>query len=141
MIEPLLNMYKIKYTELDKLIQFKSGACLNIFINLNSILNSFYQPKIAASALRDLSGKRVLAFSSEIINIIAHYRHYFWKYYKVPTTFYVYYSGDNIPIKNKKFNIDYMKFQTIRRSENNPEFGQMNQLFNRNIKLIKMIIE
>lgn len=141
MIEPILNMYKIRYEELNKMIQFKEGKYLNIFINLNSVLNSFYNSKISAPTLRELNGKDTLIFSSGIINIIAHYRHYFWKYYKVPTTFYIYYNDGNIPTKNKKYNPNYMHYQHIQRSENNPEFGQMNMLFNKNIKLIKMIIE
>jgi hypothetical protein len=141
MIEPILNMYKIKYEELKSMIQFKEGKYLNIFINLNSVLNSFYNSKITAPALRELNGKETLIFSSEIINIIAHYRHFFWKYYKVPTTFYIYYNNGTIPIKNKKYNLTYMEHQAIQRSENNPEFGQVNELLNKNIKLIKMIIE
>lgn len=141
MIEPILNMYKIKYENLNKMIKFTSGKYLNIFINLNSVLNSFYNSKLVAPTLRDLRGKETLIFSSEIINIIAHYRHYFWKYYRVPTTFYIYYNNGNVPIKNKKFNINYMAHQSVQRSENNPEFGQINKLFNRNIKLIKMIID
>jgi 5'-3' exonuclease len=34
-----------------------------------------------------------------------------------------------------------MEHQAIQRSDINPEFGQINELFNKNIKLIKMIIE
>lgn len=141
MIEPILNLYKIRYEELKPLLKFNDGKYLNIFINLNSILNSFYNSKISAPTLRELNGKDTLIFSSGIINIIAHYRHFFWKHYKVPTTFYIYYNNGIIPIKNKKYNPEYMKNQYIQRSEINPEFGQMNELFNDNIKLIKIIID
>jgi hypothetical protein len=138
-----LNSKKIKYLILEPMI---SGYMLgvnevNCFISLNSLLKSFYGYNADIIA-EDLSNISFNALSSEIINIAAHYRHYFWSRHHVPTTFYIYYSTEmsdyclNINTSYKK------KYYSKRNGTSSiKEYNTINTIIEKNYELINIISE
>ena len=79
--ELYFNMFKIKYSKLDELLQefeFERGEEVYIFINLECIL------KKLTSSITDRenviqTSKRNIILTSCVFNLIAHYRYYFHK--------------------------------------------------------------
>ena len=97
MYKKILISHKIKYVVMDELllphlINYEKKE-INLFVSMNSILKSFYSYKPDEVSL-SLSHAPSNALSSEIINILAHYRHYFWSRYGIATNLIVYYSFD-----------------------------------------------
>ena len=84
MYRSILNSKKIKYNILKELVQpyLNDVDEISCFLSLNSVLKTFYslKPDQVAESL-DVSPQNAL--SSEIINIIAHYRHFFWSRYGI----------------------------------------------------------
>ena len=94
MYQAILNSKKIKYDILNILLQpvlDKKYDEIVCYINLNSILKNFYgmKPDEVADDLMNIAPN---ALSSEIINIAAHYRHFFYSRYGLSSTFFFYYS-------------------------------------------------
>ena len=113
-METVFNLYKIRYDILTECLNENSVTTyfqfvrevLNIqnfkvilHINLESILKKFYKPD-NEFIYRDFTDKKdKVLISSSIMNIIAHYRHYFYSRYKINTEVYSYYSFE----KNELF--------------------------------------
>lgn len=90
----ILNESKIKYEKLDELLESKLmdirfSEQVNIIVDLKEIIKKFFRPDIIpeASNYKDI----IEEISADIINIVAHYRNYFYKKNKY-TTFYFLYS-------------------------------------------------
>ena len=81
-MDPLFNMFKIRFTILDNIISsnndIKPDDKINVFINVESILKLFMNIKME-EYLRVSNEERVLEFISNLINLAAHYRLYFSK--------------------------------------------------------------
>lgn len=97
-IEMILHAKKLRYEILDSIFKniiTKKGASydsINIFVDVHNMLNQLYKPDIVESINSLMSIERQ-DIASELINIVSHYRHYFfsrwWKY----TNFYFFYSS------------------------------------------------
>lgn len=137
--EPIINTHKIKYEVLKKLVDqhFTQGSHLNIYVNLDSIFKHFYKPGIV-EGIEDMKGYEQMELSGAIINLIAHYRHFFWSRYGVPTSFYLYMTNKK-PFINSQFHEDYMKSLIEKRGLYHPDYGPLNQCINHNMKLVNMI--
>lgn len=143
-IEPIINFRKVKYDKLDEMIvpliknNTLTGEFVNFYIDLDFVLEKFYDPKVL-SCFKSLKGKELIKMTAEVINIISHYRNYFWSRFKVPTAFILY--SFNSPISyNKKINNDkYMVDLYNKKSQDHPEYGMVNYVFNVNKKMIENI--
>lgn len=136
-IEPIINFRKTKYDKLSELIanSSMSGSKLNMFINLDTVLDKFYAPDIL-SAFKSLKGKELIIITSELFNLVAHYRNFFWTRYKVKTTFYIYYLNRKVKLAGHKH---YMESKLERKDLNHIDFGAVNYVFEKNMDLISSI--
>lgn len=88
-----LNESKIKYEKLDELFgdllfNIKFSQQVNIVIDLKEVIKKFFRPDLAPN----IESNRLLIeeLSADIINIISHYRNYFYKKNKYTTFFFLY---------------------------------------------------
>lgn len=106
----VLNETKIKYEHLDtllneKLIDIRFSSNVNVIIDLKEVIRKFFRPNILPDTV---SGRGIIEeITSDIINIIGHYRNYFYKKDKY-TSFYFLYSQDESTIMKAK-NPDYKR--------------------------------
>ncbi len=140
-IEPIINMHKVKYVQLKPIIDatFSSGESINIYMNLDAIFKYFYAPK-TVDAIKAFNKQEYIAVVSEIINLAAHYRHFFWKHYRVSSRFYFYYTK-NRPIYNVNLVDSYMKESCEQKSLSNPTFGLLNRYIQDNLELFKLCVK
>lgn len=138
-IEPVINFHKVKYDHLTQLIRDSKmeGSKINIFINLDCILDLFYTEKMIplVSSLRHHEN---IILTAEIINLIAHYRHFFWSRFRASSKFY-FYSCTEVPRWQSSKNSDYMCFFNIKKDEDHLLYGAVNQVFNSNLRLVNLI--
>lgn len=139
-IEPILNFQKVRYTKLNELIplEYARGKRVNIYINLNSILNYFYSENIISS-MNSLQGSEYLIFVPEFINLMAHYRHYFWSKFGTRTRFFIYYLNEPVK-KAKHINKKYCKKYIDRLDSLDIKTGVMNDILKTIFKMIDRII-
>ena len=143
MYRSLINYKKIKYTILNELVMEKLKGIqeVNCFISLDSILKSFYtiKPDIVAESL---SQAKPNALSSEIINVVAHYRHFFYSRYGISSNYFIYYSFDMADYCCER-NLDYKSTYYNKRMGNSEvkEYRTINENIEHNIELIKIITE
>ena len=81
MIDPIFNMFKIKFDMLDSWSALKGIKKARIFINLENVLKVLYSPRLNEFILTNgntVDVKRCLV--SNIINLAQHYRLYCAKY-------------------------------------------------------------
>lgn len=142
MLEPFVNSKKIKYVVLDDILYpYLSGATkeVTMHINLESILKTFYR-KDLIEAVRSLDQERHYMLSSELLNIVAHYRHYFWSRWQVPSTFFISYS-DKKAVYNTKLNPDFKKSYYEKIVKPLPEYAIATSVVNENVELSKIIAD
>ena len=100
----VLNEVKIKYEYLDqwldeKLIDIRFGNDVNIIVDLKEIFRKFFRPNIMTDGFQ---GRDVIEeVTSDIINVIGHYRNYLYKKGKY-STFYFLYSKSECDIMKTK---------------------------------------
>ena len=139
-IEPLMNFQKIKYSKLNEIIpvNFIRGKFMNVYINLNSILESMYTENML-SLMNSLDGNEYLIMVPEFINIMAHYRHYFWSRFGSRSRFFIYYL--NKPTRlSKHLNKDYCKKYISRLDIDEVKSGVFNDIMKTIIRMIDRII-
>ena len=96
LIEKIFNSKKIKYQDLQILYKEKAPKGRQeaiIFIDVNNILNQLYNPATMEN-IAMLNNDEAIIISSQLINIAAHYRHYFADRKQMYTTFIYYYSNN-----------------------------------------------
>jgi hypothetical protein len=71
---------------------------------------------------------------------VAHYRHFFWSRYGVPTTYFVYYSSQKAVYNMLEAN-GYRKHFYEKRIDNNLEYGALNKMIRENLKLSNVLSE
>lgn len=137
--EPILNEHKIRYTIMQKFVEehFKEGSKLNIYINLDSIFKKLYRPAIT-EGIDDMNEREKMELTSAVINLVSHYRHFFWNRYQVPTRFYFYFMNQ-APYINQQFHPGYMKNTVDKKRTNHPDYGGVNRTILLNMKYISMI--
>ena len=104
MIEPIINSFNIKYTILDREIEekIKSGNHINIYISIESICKYFYSDAFVEYVDRGKLEKIYNSLAPLLVNMGAHYRHYFHTRWKVTSTI-IFYDTDY----NSSNNITY----------------------------------
>lgn len=142
MMQIILNSKKIKYSVLEPLILKnipKDTQEINIFISVDSLIKQFYNPKINET-INALDSEDKFLLSSEIINVIAHYRHFFYSRYNMPTNYFLYYSGAksfyNLT-KDENYKKDYYEKCISSKSE----FYNLNKMIKKNLELANLLSE
>lgn len=141
-IEPIINMFKIKFVVLDKIISEKitSGEHINIFVNLETIFDRLYVYNTTKDVIKDLRGSERISLSSEIINLISHYRYYFNKTFGVTSTFFLYYGNTKPSYNCSVYSFyDYSSFE--RKAMNNTNHHEANLYIEDNLNLVKVVID
>ena len=140
-INAILNSKKIKYSVLKELINDlpEDTEELNLFISVESIMKHFYNKKVN-EIFNSLTNDDKYILSSELINIAAHYRHFFWSRYNITTNFYFYYSSEKAEHNREIFN-DYRLSYYNKTIDDKVEFKALNKLINTNLKLANIISE
>ena len=96
LVEQLLFSNYIKYDRLKTLINesFKGSDAteINVVIDMYSICKSLYRNNIEIGDIGSI-------LTSSVINMIAHYRHFFRTYYGTDSKFYII-NSINCPMKN-----------------------------------------
>ena len=140
-MQALVNSKKIKYTVMNELIKQlpQNTEELNLFISVESILKPFYSPNVN-EIFNSLDNDDKYLLSSELINIAAHYRHYFWSRFNIPTNFYFYYSNEKA-FHNTVINSDYRRDYYNKRFSDNSEFYNLNKIIIENLDLSNVLSE
>ena len=133
------NMFKIKYSKLDELLEdftFNKGEEVYIYISLESIL------KKLTSTITDkeniiLSSKRNIILTSCVFNLISHYRYYFHKK-SVCSKIFVY-GPESIDVDylNREYNKDYRTKLMLMNTEETSSIGKT---YTDSVKMIKTIL-
>ena len=105
----ILNEAKPKYDKLNELLEpylldIRFSNQVNIVIDLKEVLKKFFRPDIS---IENSQKTLIEEISSDILNIVGHYRNYFYKNGKY-TTFYFVYSFDKCDIMISE-NAEYKK--------------------------------
>ncbi|MEI2420731.1 hypothetical protein V6O07_10695, partial [Arthrospira platensis SPKY2] len=140
-LEPLINTHKIKYSIMDDLVKKmeikKETENINVYINLDSIFSQFYRDDIV-DAIKSLNSDENVTLCSEIANIAAHYRRYFWTRHNLRTTFYFYYMNKK-PKYNRSLYPEYADSLIEKKSKKNTRFTSVNSFINQNLKLFTIL--
>ena len=133
------NMFKIKYSKLDELLNdftFSKGEEVYIYISLESIL------KKLTSTITDkeniiLNSKRNIILTSCVFNLISHYRYYFHKK-SVCSKIFVY-GPESIDVDylNREYNKDYRTKLMLMNVEETSSIGKT---YKDSVKMIKTIL-
>ena len=139
-IEPIINSFKVRYDVFTDLIRKSNmeGNHIAMYINVDSILDKFYTSNEIISAMNSLKHEESIILTSELINIVAHYRHFFWSRFRAPSVFYFYYCSKRPKWQSEK-NKDYMSILDFKRDLENPKFGGLNETLESNLKLVDLL--
>lgn len=138
-IEPIINGFKVRYSILDEMVDKSKiyGERTNIFVNVDSIISRFFRNDECISAFNALNDNMIL--TSEMINIVAHYRHYFWSRFRMPITF-IFYHCNKKPKWQKNYVPDYnLRVFNKLRDIDNPKYGGLPEAISANLKLVKLL--
>ena len=137
----IINSKKVKYVVMDELIKKLpvNTEEINLFISIDSLLKSFYNPQVNEK-INVLDSDDQYMLSSEIINIAAHYRHYFWSRYQIPTNYFFYYSDKEADYCVRELPTYKSSFYG-KRLYNKVEFRNLNKMIYENLKLSSLLSE
>jgi len=140
-MEKILNSKKIKYEILNSLFpKFpKNITTVTMYIDVFSIINNLYNPNVLEN-ISSFNNEKSVIFSSNIINLAAHFRNYFATRKQLYTNFVFFYSTEKSK-KEIELYPDYRKDFYIKRLDNNSEFIIMNNLIKNNLKLCQIITD
>jgi hypothetical protein len=142
MLQAIINSKKIKYSVLNPLIQNnlpKETKEVNVFISLECILKQFYNPKVN-EIMNSLEVPEKYLLSSELINVVAHYRHFFWSRFGLPSSYFVYYSTEKATYNMLEVD-GYRDSFYEKRVDNTLEYGSLNKMIKENLKLSNLLSE
>jgi len=138
------NLFKVKFTKLDEIIQntiggLPRGSAVNVFINLEDVIRKLANPKVD-EYLRISGENKHIELISEIINLASHYRLYFAKN-KIHSNVYLYiqYPFKGIQ-KNSMFNKDYRKYY-YHKFNNDISYFSLSEALHNAIPLAKIVLE
>ena len=146
MLDYQFNSFKVKYIYLNKLFNhetFKNIQSVNLYINLECLINGFHQPKfeeVLTTCTKVEINNYYKSFISNIINLAAHYRFYFTKS-KIESAIIFYYNKfDSYKMLNNTiYNDDYRKYYY--NSYNNDKYTLMNSIITDGIPYAKTIAD
>lgn len=140
MIENILGTFKIKYDIIMPQIneKIRSGSFINIYLDLNSLLDPLYSPNVVP-VIERRDDKKFTVITS-ILSIIAHYRYLFYSRYKVHSKFILFYSFKR-PFDGKTINERYCEDYDNKYSLSNPNLFTLNKFINSELDNLKTLIE
>lgn len=141
MIEQIINSFNVKYSILDVEVEknIKSGNSIDIYINMESVLGFFYTTVFDGQTPK-MEDSEYYSLTPSLINIAAHYRHYFWSRYKVPSRIY-YYNTNGISKDSANHVPDYNLIKANQKALSNENYKLVNSFINTNLDLFKDIVE
>lgn len=142
MMQIVLNSKKVKYAVLEPLIEKNLPSDtqeVNIFISIETVLKQFYNPKLNET-VNSLDSEDKFLLSSEIINIVAHYRHFFYSRYNMPSNYFLYYSSAKA-FYNLTEDSNYRKDYYDKRLSSKSEFYTLNKMIKKNLELANILSE
>jgi hypothetical protein len=144
-LEMILHSKKLGYDTLLPLMKdyIKPGnfdRTVNIFIDFWDILKPIYNPK-TIETLNTINAHEKSMIASEIINIIGHYRHFFFSRMKLYTNFVFYFSNKNSEFRNGVHSGYRETFYDKRLNIEHHQFGVINKIIRGNINLIRAFCE
>ena len=131
-IEKILHSKKLNYQDLtiisDPYLKDNKKETINIFIDLFDIFKQMYSPNLQEE-IKTIRSKNKLAILAELINTVAHYRHFFVSRYDKYCTVVMYYS-DEKDLFLTSIDKDYKKSFYNKRllASNNKEFYVLNKV-------------
>lgn len=146
LIEKSLNSKKIRYEYLEILFSkyknsFKPENTINIFIDLPSMVKQLYNPENIKGISGIINKKEKYFIASNLLNMIAHYRHFFASRLQCYTNIAFIYNS-KIDTTIQKINPNYKKtYYEKRFLFSNPIFSDLNCLLRDNYKIIKIMID
>ena len=138
-MELLLNSNKIRYNKLSEMVKdIKINRIVNIYIDVNSLFDILYRTN-NLEHFRTIDRDDNLTISSQVINTIAHYRHYFYSRHQVSTVFYLLYSNDVPSRYYTNLFPNYKKTYNSLRIEKQGKKPPLQENIERNMRLVNNI--
>lgn len=144
LVQQILNGKKIRYEVLDQVLRLRlakqAGKTVNIFIDHMSIIKQLYTPELLPH-FNSINAADLLMIPAELINLMAHYRHYFTSRLKMYTNIYYIYSFEEAEYQ-KKLYPDYKKdyyFKRLAQPGSNPLYQSACTALKRGIAIAKSV--
>jgi hypothetical protein len=136
--QAVFNYSKPKYSVLNDLIGgwMPSVDIVRIFFDIDAFTAVLFNPR-NVDFMRELMSERKMYAASEIINIAAHYRHYFWSRYNVPTDIIMNYTLEPIDSGEE----GYLKQHYDKRLGITPEYKRLSNYTSGCVRLASKICE
>lgn len=139
-VEKILHSKKLNYKDLtalaDPYFKDNDNETINLYIDLHDILKPLYSP-LLVNEFVNIRTSTKMNIISEIINIAAHYRHFFFSRYGKFTTIIMYYSSKE-DTYFKTIDSEYKsEFYDKRLIGNNPEYHILNRVIKDCLSLVK----
>ena len=145
-MDAIFNLFKIKFKLLEELVlsgckELQPNSKLNIFINLDCVINKLGSSKSLEQELQYMSGsKKAYTLISNIINLAAHYRLFFSKN-KIYSNVYIYTTFPlNSNLKNKTIYPEY-RYYYISKLINRPSNYLLSETLKDNFETAKILTE
>lgn len=143
-MEALFNSYKIKYEKMGELITKENINLTNevdVYVNLEVILNKLATRPYAERLLADGTDDNIYRFISNVCNIAAHYKAYFTKRKMEARIFlYMQYPFDCKNLRNRSILPEYREYYDYKFSRN-AGISPISKMINDSISFIKIILE
>lgn len=137
-----MNFKKIKYSVLDKLLEKQipdNVDTVNFIINLHGLFSSLYMPEMI-NTFNTINKEEKYMISSQVINTIAHFRHYFASRQGLYSNFYFYYSYEECK-ENQAILPEYMQDFYNKRYDKSVEFSVINKIIHQNVNICEIIVK
>lgn len=125
-MEVHFNGYKVRYEILDRYFKpvFTSNniSTMNIFINLDDFFHMLHRPLIDEE-FQNAGVSAAKQFVSNVLNLMAHYKHWAIRYYKIDVKVYAIYTSNIRSFKNSLYTQEYRrKFREYNDPQNTAYF-------------------
>lgn len=135
----VLNETKVKYETLDDILSeqlkdIRYNGLIHVVVDLKEVFRKIYRPGVIENSTRDT----ITELTSDVINIIGHYRNYFFKHYGKQSNYYMLYSLEEC--KNIQSIYPNYKKEFYERSLNDPEKEIANDVIKTAWKLMNEIV-
>lgn len=148
-LEKILHSKKLSYEKLTPLMKDyitlnklnRNTTTVNIFIDFYDVMKSVYNPK-TLNLLDNMKQDERLMIASEVINMVSHYRHFFYSRMNMFSNIYFFYSNEKSTFHlniNENYKKDFYDKRISKYCSEN--FKVINRIIESNIKLIKGFLE
>jgi len=85
---PILGQSRVRYEALDRLVPKYEAVTgtVDVFLDVRSVFGVYFNDRFKEASASCPAAKRML-LSAELLNMVGHYRHYFWSRRELPTRF------------------------------------------------------